>query len=100
MKRSTSPSVLDLYRWLLRTPKPAPHPVMAELRLCLQRIAITWRLHRINVQERRAAVELAFERAHVIQASQNFNALLMSNQQLRESYRKRMEVLMEAGDAQ
>lgn len=84
-----------LAQWMQERPKAAPHPVMAELRLCLRRIGIKLQMHRIDVQERQAAIELAYERAHVAQASQNFNALLVSNQQLRECYEKQLQALTE-----
>lgn len=65
--------------------------VIAELR----RLRIVWRMRSIDVLERRAATELAYERAHVTQTSQNFNALLVSNQQLREVYQKQLQSLTE-----
>lgn len=95
MKRPIIPPVFALYRCLLGRPKPAPHRVMAELRQCLRRLAIAWRMHRIDVLERKAATELAYECAHVMQASQNFNALLVSNQQLRQVCRKQLQELAE-----
>lgn len=68
---------------------------IAALQRRLRRLGIEWQLHRIDVLERKAATELAYERAHVTQTSQNFNALLVSNQQLRQVYQKQLQALSE-----
>lgn len=70
-------------------------PAIAALQRRLRRLGIEWQMHRIDVQERQAATELAYERAHVTQTAQNFNALLVSNQQLRQVYQKQLQALTE-----
>lgn len=83
------------------TTVPAPlsriksHPLYLELVLCMRRMAIAWRLWRLNVQERRAAIELAYERAREKRLAENFRALREDNAERRKQYRKQLEQLME-----
>lgn len=81
-------------------PTVKKHPMAAELRLCLRRLGIVWQLHCINAQNRRAAMDLAYDRAQVSLKKRNFQALLISNKQRREGYRQQLKALMEAGNDQ
>lgn len=76
------------------------HPLMAELRLCLQRLRITRRLCQLNAQERRTAIELAFQRAYAARLAENLQLLRQDNNRQRAQYRQQMEQLMEGGHAQ
>ena len=76
------------------------HPLAAELRLSLRRLGIVWELHCIQRQNRRAAKEMAYDRAHVFLRAQNFKALLNSNARRRRDCLQRLAALRESENDQ
>jgi hypothetical protein len=85
---------------MIRLPTPQftavrQHPVAAELALSAKRLRLAWRIWRLSASERRAAVDIAYDRLYLKQREQNFNELLIDNSILRADYARQLQALKE-----